>query len=246
MESKALKMLSRDPKENNRDYAYRVLKYNILTMWLTPGSTINENDYAAQLGVSRTPIHEALTILKSEYLVDIFPQSGSRVSLINFQNIKDGVFLRNVVEPAIYKELENHLTTYYSNKMEENLNKTLSVIEKGNKTDDVGELFRLDDEFHYLAYEATNKVLLWNSVKIVCSHFDRIRYAESVLKKSNLRHVYDEHMMLYEYILVGGMPNFDFEKHYDDHLSFFKGFFFKMYKEFPQYFEIDDKNHSNI
>ncbi|MGF6906506.1 GntR family transcriptional regulator [Fusobacterium sp. PH5-44] len=237
-----LKLLLKNEKENNRDFAYRVIKYNIFNMNLPPGCTINENEFAEQLGLSRTPIHEALTLLKSEYLVDIIPQSGSRVSLINFQNIKDGVFLRNTVEPAIYKELANHLTAEYSGKIERNLDEILKLIE--NERDDIEErvsIFELDDEFHSLAYEAANRSLLWDAVKKVCTHFDRIRYAESILKKSNMHHVYDEHMMIYEYLLVGGMPNFDFEKYYDNHLTFFKGFFFQLYKDNPEYFILDDR-----
>lgn len=242
--SSTLKLLLKIDKENNRDYAYRVIKYNIFNMNLPPGCTINENEFAEQLSLSRTPVHEALTLLKAEYLVDIIPQSGSRVSLINFQNIKDGVFLRNKVEPAIYKELANHLTSEYSSKIEKNLEEILKLIESGEEEkEDRVSIFKLDDEFHSLAYEAANRSLLWDAVKKVCTHFDRIRYAESIFKKSNLRHVYDEHMMIYEYLLVGGMPNFDFEKYYDNHLTFFKGFFFQLYKDNPEYFILDDRKY---
>jgi len=237
-----LKLLPRNEKETNKDYAYRVIKYNIFNMNLVPGCTINENEFTEQLKISRTPIHEALTILKSEYLVDIFPQSGSKVSLINFQNIKDGVFLRNTVEPAIYKEIANHLTLEYSTKIEKNLEEMLKVVEiDTEELEDPARLFSIDDEFHSIAYEAANRCLLWDAVKKVCTHFDRIRYAEAIFKKSNLRHVYDEHMMIYEYLLVGGIPNFDFGKYYDNHLTFFKGFFFQLYKDNPEYFVLEER-----
>jgi len=237
-----LNLLPRDVKESNRDFAYRVIKYNIFNMNLLPGCSINENEFAEQLKISRTPVHEALTVLKAEYLVDIIPQSGSRVSLINFQNIKDGVFLRNTVEPAIYKEIANHLTLEISTKLEKNLDVLLKYVESDrDRLEDPTDILKIDDEFHALAYEAANRYLLWDAVKKVCTHFDRIRYAEAILKKSSLKHIYDEHMMIYEYLLVGGIPNFDFEKYYNNHLTFFKGFFFQLYKENPEYFILEER-----
>jgi DNA-binding GntR family transcriptional regulator len=262
MDNKILMLLQRYEKETNKDYSYRVIKRNILTMNLVPGSIINENEFAEQLNISRTPIHEAVTILKSENLVDIFPQSGSRVSLINFQNVKDGVFLRNLIETAIYRELTDHLSLEYSKKIEENLEKTLKLYNTNaineekheninlntEKNKDINnheigivELFSLDDEFHRLAYEAANRGSIWNCVKNACTHFDRIRYAEFAMKKSDLKHVYDEHMLIYEYLLVGGLPSMDFEQYYNKHLTFFKNYFFEIYKENPQYFVVDSK-----
>jgi len=249
MEKQSLKLLPREERETNRDYAYRVLKRNILVMTLKPGEVLNENEIAELLGVSRTPVHEAVTRLKAEYLVDVFPQSGTRVSLISIRNVKDGVFFRNIVEQAIYRELTDRLTDGYAKKIEENLDRTAALIQKMQnelQTEQSGAIngfenyidafIGIDDEFHRLAYMAANRGLLWNSVKSVCSHFDRIRYAEFALRKSTIKHVHDDHLMIYEYILVGGLPDFDFEKFYSAHLTYYKNYFFAIYKENPQFF----------
>lgn len=77
-------------KENNREYAYRVLRDNIMTLQLLPGTTINEGELAELFHTSRTPIHEAVLMLKEEYLVDVYPQSGSKISRIQLDILKEG------------------------------------------------------------------------------------------------------------------------------------------------------------
>jgi len=246
-------LLPREEKETNRDYAYRVIRRNILIMHFPPGSTLNENEIAEALHVSRTPVHEAMARLKSESFVEIFPQSGTRVSLINIQYVRDGVFFRNVAEQAIYKEITEKFTPDYSGKLEENIerfSRLIERIEKGNGNSDpqhdyesvIDDIISIDDEFHKIAYEAANRSFLWQPVKNVCAHFDRIRYAEFALRKSNLNHVYEDHMKIHEYLLVGGLPDLDFEKFYYGHLTYFKKYFFAMYHEMPQYFIMDKEN----
>ena len=89
-------------KENNREYAYRVLRDNIMTLQLLPGTTINEGELAELFHTSRTPIHEAVLMLKEEYLVDVYPQSGSKISRIQLDILKEGYFLRSLIEREIF------------------------------------------------------------------------------------------------------------------------------------------------
>ena len=72
--------------ENNRAYAYRMLRKNIMTLQLQPGCQLSEAELCEQLAMSRTPVHEALMMLKSEWLVDVLPQRGSIVSKISVPN----------------------------------------------------------------------------------------------------------------------------------------------------------------
>ncbi|MBP0981483.1 MAG: GntR family transcriptional regulator, partial [Oscillospiraceae bacterium] len=55
-----MKILERLPRETGRDYALRVLKENIINLELAPGSLVSENELSAMLGLSRTPVREAL------------------------------------------------------------------------------------------------------------------------------------------------------------------------------------------
>ncbi|MEG0339412.1 MAG: GntR family transcriptional regulator, partial [Oscillospiraceae bacterium] len=69
--------------ENSRAFAYRLLRNNIMTLKLVPGTVIKEGELSRQLNMSRTPIHEAITALKDEWLVEVVPQSGTKVTLID-------------------------------------------------------------------------------------------------------------------------------------------------------------------
>ena len=67
----------RTGRETGRNYALRILKENIVMLELEPGSRISENELAQELGVSRTPVREALIELSKSKIVEIFPQKGS-------------------------------------------------------------------------------------------------------------------------------------------------------------------------
>ena len=100
----------RQPDENNRAYAYRILRRNIMTIQLQPGCQLSEADLSERLEMSRTPVHEALMVLKGEWLVDVLPQRGSIVSKISIQYINEGFAMRRILEPALLRGLAGKLT----------------------------------------------------------------------------------------------------------------------------------------
>ena len=88
-------------RETGREYALRVLKENIVMLELEPGSRISENELAAEIGVSRTPIREALIELSKSKIVKIYPQKGSYVSLIDWEMVEEALFMRLTLEKAV-------------------------------------------------------------------------------------------------------------------------------------------------
>ena len=104
-----LLMDPRQPDENNRAYAYRILRKNIMNIQLQPGCQLSEAELSEHLVMSRTPIHEALMMLKGEWLVDVLPQRGSIVSKISIQYINEGYAMRKMLEPALLRSLSGHL-----------------------------------------------------------------------------------------------------------------------------------------
>ena len=87
----------RDLRETGRDYAMRVLKENILRLELEPGSKVSENELAAQLGLSRTPVREALMALAKVRLVEVYPQRGSEVARIDYDLVEESCFMRRIL-----------------------------------------------------------------------------------------------------------------------------------------------------
>jgi len=85
-------------KTNARDSAYQILKNEILSLNLPLGSKINEIELSEKLGLSRTPIREALSILETENLITKIPQIGYFVQQLNFHDIKDMFEAREILE----------------------------------------------------------------------------------------------------------------------------------------------------
>lgn len=96
-----MRILARRLRETGRDYALRNLKDNIIHLELKPGSMVSENELAAQMGLSRTPVREALMELSKVRLVDVYPQRGSAVALIDYDLVEEARFMRSVMECAV-------------------------------------------------------------------------------------------------------------------------------------------------
>src|SRR5918911_73901 len=81
-----------------RAQVYAALRDAIIRAELAPGRQLSENELAAWLGVSRTPIREALVRLRDERLVAIVPQLGTFVSRIEPDAVADAQFVRESLE----------------------------------------------------------------------------------------------------------------------------------------------------
>ena len=78
----------------------RVLRMNIMTFRLKPGEPLSEIEIAKLFQMSRTPVHEAITTLHNDWLIEIFPQRGTQVSRIDPALVKEGYSTRLRLESA--------------------------------------------------------------------------------------------------------------------------------------------------
>lgn len=159
-------------KENNKDYAYRVLKDNIMNLNLKPGELLSETDLSEKLGISRTPIREVLMRLKNEHLIEVKPQTGTYISLIDTNMVEQGLFMRYTIEKEVLKEACNGISEEILMEMEKNLfaQKLIS-----NKKNSAIEFHKLDQEFHELLFRGTNKIDIWNCILNMSTHYNRMR-----------------------------------------------------------------------
>ncbi len=119
-------------KETAREYALRILKDNIISLDLAPGSMVSENEISSQLGLSRTPIREALIELSRANIVEIYPQKGSRILLIDYALVEESRFLRLVLESAVVKVICEREGTLDISLLEENLKLQEFYLENPN------------------------------------------------------------------------------------------------------------------
>lgn len=158
-------------KENNRDYALRVIRENIINLELKPGSMISEQDIAEELHLSRTPVHEALQELARTKIIEIMPQKGSLVSLVDMNRVDEAVFMRATIESAVTEEASKLATDADIAQMEANI----KLQQFYNETKAIEKLLEVDNQFHELMYKITNKMQCFYMVRLMNIHYDRFR-----------------------------------------------------------------------
>jgi DNA-binding GntR family transcriptional regulator len=87
-------------EERSTDYAYRKLKALILDSEFAPGAFLLEKHAAAQLGLSRTPVREALVRLEQDGLLEIVPRHGARISALSPADMRDIYEVLTSLEPT--------------------------------------------------------------------------------------------------------------------------------------------------
>jgi DNA-binding GntR family transcriptional regulator len=125
---------------------YAALRDAIVRAELAPGAQLSENELAEQLGVSRTPIREALGRLRDDRLVEVVPQLGTFVSKISTQAVTDAQFIREALECAAVRPAAERVGDDGIAALEENLRSQ----ERARAGDDLDAWYLLDDAKSHL------------------------------------------------------------------------------------------------
>ena len=168
-------------RETARDYAMRMLKRNIASLELIPGSMLSENELSSELGLSRTPIREALIELSKIKIVEILPQRGSRIALIDCTLVEESRFLRLVLEKAIV-ELACQLAPTLDFSVAE-ANVKLQQFYMDNQL--IEKLLDLDKDFHREFFRLTQRLQTYQLLDSMSLHFDRVRSLSITIVKEN-------------------------------------------------------------
>lgn len=188
-------ILERKRRESGRDYALRTLKENIIQLELEPGSMVSENELAAELGLSRTPVREALIELQKAKAIEIYPQRGSGISLVDFTLVDEAHFMRETLENAVLERCcQRGLTDAQVKKLEENL--SLQDFYAKNRT---MKLLELDNAFHALLFAAANLQNVFTLMNSMTIHLDRVR-AMHLIAAKELKSV-EEHHRIFEAVI---------------------------------------------
>jgi len=149
LQNDALDITSQDGPLGQRVYA--ILRSSILEMTLKPGEILRKAALCDQMGVSRSPVAEALSRLSSEGLVDIIPQSATRVSRFSLAELLEENFLREAVEVAAVARIAQSRTDEQLRRLSRNLRLQALLVED---TDFQG-FFEADLDFHALILSFT-------------------------------------------------------------------------------------------
>ncbi|WP_066321373.1 GntR family transcriptional regulator [Bacillus sp. FJAT-29814] len=174
---------SKLPGENNKEFAYRIIKDSIMSLELEPGQAISEIELAAALQISRTPIREVLGKLREEHLVEVIPQVGTYISKIKPQLIKEASFMRYTLEKEILKLSCEQFPKANLFDLKKNLALQEDLIGcKGKER----EFHKLDKEFHRIIFEGKKNENIWTAIMRISTHYNRIRLL------SEMQHNFDE------------------------------------------------------
>ncbi|MET4648124.1 GntR family transcriptional regulator [Streptomyces sp. NPDC006539] len=156
---------------NTRQLVHELLRSRIISLDLEPGAALSENDLAAELGVSRTPVRESLILLGEEGLVDVYPQLGTFVSRIRERDIASAQFIREALECAA---LRDGVTKATAHDVAE-LRALLVAQTEAEQREDPEAFFRLDEQFHARLMAAGGHAEAWPVVSQAKAQLDRAR-----------------------------------------------------------------------
>jgi DNA-binding GntR family transcriptional regulator len=153
-----------------RARVYANLRDAIVRADLAPGRQLSENELAASLGVSRTPVREALQRLRDDRLVEIVPQLGTFVSPISTRAVADAQFIREALECAAVRVAAPRVTAEDIDALEHNL----AAQERARDSADLDAFYVLDDQFHQAICDLSGRSV-WNITQRAKGHLNRIR-----------------------------------------------------------------------
>jgi DNA-binding GntR family transcriptional regulator len=161
-----------------RDVVFKTLREAILRGDLKPGERLMELQLAAKLGVSRTPIREAIRMLEQEGLAVTIPRRGAEVARMTLKDMEDVLEIREALDELAVQIACTRITPEQLDR----LRKVKEEFELCTRGSDVKKIAQADVAFHDVIYEATGNPKL---VSMLSNLREQIyRYRVEYLKDS--------------------------------------------------------------
>lgn len=177
--------------------AYDWLRAEILSSRMRPGHSLSEADVAQRLGVSRTPVREAIIRLESEGLLWVRPQVGTSVAPIDVEDVADGQFVREAIEC--------HTVTLAAQRPSaadaRELRSLLRAQEKAAARRDHAAFVPLDDRMHQHLAAMGGRPRVWRTIEAVKAQLDRVRFL-SLEDPVWLETIHAQHVEIVERVLA--------------------------------------------
>lgn len=181
--------------KNRGEMVYEVLRQEILDLILKPGQSIAENELCERFGVSRTPVREAVSRLQEQGFVKNVPYSGTFVTLLNLNDIKQMIYMRVAVETMVMRDFMQIATPMIMEEVRYMIRKQKALIQEPGFDPEL--FYRLDAELHGIWFEATDKMKLWEILQANQLHYTRYRMLDFVTETDFTR-IINEHQLMFE------------------------------------------------
>lgn len=150
---------------------YQTLREAILSLAYRPGEILRKPEICEALGVSRSPVADAVARLAAEGLVDVVPQAGTFVARFSMEEIREGAFLREAIEVAAIERVAETITEDQLTQLRRNITVQAALIGDG----DVPGFYALDAEMHELILSFTGFRKLAQVSETAWLHVNRAR-----------------------------------------------------------------------
>ncbi|MQN02312.1 MAG: GntR family transcriptional regulator [Lachnospiraceae bacterium] len=176
-----------------RDVVFQTLRDAILKGELEPGERLMEIHLANKLGVSRTPIREAIRMLEKEGLAVTIPRKGAQVAQMTEKDLLDVLEIRDALDELAVTDACNRMDEQDFKDLEKAMNDFVVVT----KSDDVRAIVEADENFHNVIYRATKNPKLWHIIKNLKEQMYRYRY-EYVKQDKDYSDLIEDHQKIVE------------------------------------------------
>jgi DNA-binding GntR family transcriptional regulator len=168
---------------------FLAIREAIMELKFLPGEILRKHYICEALGVSRSPVSEALANLRNEGLVEVVPQSGTFVSKFSLKDIQEGAFLRAAIELACVEALASKISVQQLN----NLNRNLKLQQVLAENDDHKGFYQLDAKMHEMIMDFTGYK---NLAKVTKTGWVQVDRARQLLLPVNgrVKKAYQEHL----------------------------------------------------
>lgn len=181
-----------------RDVVFKTLRQGILTGELKPGERLMEIHLANKLGVSRTPIREAIRKLELEGLVTMIPRRGAEVAQITEKSMKDVLEVRKVLDNLSVELACDRITE----EEKEKLQNACRDFEDAVRTGDFSMIAKTDVAFHDIIVATTRNIRLSQMVNNLAEQMYRYRF-EYIKDSSQHSRLVQEHEEICQGIIQG-------------------------------------------
>ena len=150
---------------------YQTLRQAILSLSYRPGEILRKPEICAELGVSRSPVSDAVARLASEGLVDVVPQAGTYVARFSMDEIREGAFVREAIELQAIERVAETITDEQLVALRRNITVQAALLADG----DFPGFYQLDGEMHELIRSFTGYRKLSVVAETAWVHVERAR-----------------------------------------------------------------------
>ncbi|MGE6741838.1 GntR family transcriptional regulator [Allorhizobium pseudoryzae] len=178
--------------------AYNFIRHAIITMRMSPGAAISEKETCAQLGVSRTPMREAVLRLAQEGLVTVVPSGGTFVNSISLRGVIEGHLIRSSLELRMVRLAARA----YDPVHDRDFDLLMYLQADAAKRQDYDHFLAVDNDFHRLICRMGGFPDIWQTIHNATGQLDRVRRT-AIPRSGYFDEVEQEHRAIYEAIRVG-------------------------------------------